>query len=365
MIKLSQLVDKFNYPKKHKAELSMLFSDVVAYAMQHRPEDRQNRIYIRNMLNTAIAVIVHKESCNMDLSLENPADVSVLDDDYLVELLGDLYLKKSDITWDYENIESAVPISTKVSAIGALSAPAEERSTPKESLYLRPPLVPRVDPTKPWLDVVKDGERWVIYTSLPIIPTFQNEISVTTDVSKMTDSDLIKLFPNHFIRTRAAAMYESYEGLDSDPDLGVILPIPGYTREQLVKNLIEYPHFYKLKRHINDDFPSFYSQIEIDGQLYETMDVWDDLPESKVIPRTSEYIKEYVVRRYLLERDSGIEHKYPMHGSLNPFLTLFTTESQYRSYGYDPVETARSAVKSRVSFLQTRNPVIRKVYNRE
>ena len=133
--------------------------------------------------------------------------------------------------------------------------------------------------------------------------------------------------------------------------------------EQVRDNIIQYPHFYKLKRFIKGEFVSFYSNIEIDGELYDTLEIWDSLPESKVIPRTSEFIKEYVVRRYLLERDIlGIEHKYPMHGTLEPFLTLFSIPEDYCRFGYpDSAELAAKCVKSRISYKQSRNPIIRKV----
>ena len=374
-IEISQFMDKFDYPIKFKAKLSTMHSDIIDYAITHYVNSKPYKQKIALMLNTATAVVLLNESCDMDLSL--PYDeIQTLNDDDLDTMLGDKYVPVSRIEWDVSN---ATPASTSVISIPKLlkssttpkSGGSSEKinqansvptvvETPKEDLYLRPPIIPRFDPTKPWLDMVKDGERYTIYTTLPIIPTVQNEISVTTDISKFTESDFMNLYPNRFIRTRKAIMYEPCGDLPFDLDLGVILPISGYTEAQVRKNIIEYPHFYKLIRFMNDKVSSFYSQIEIDGELLDTMSVWDELPDSKFIPRSSEFIKEYVVRRWLLERDSGIEHKYPMYGTLEKFLTLFTTPEQYASWGYDPVELGKSLVSARVSFLRSRNPIIRR-----
>ena len=66
-------------------------------------------------------------------------------------------------------------------------------------------------------------------------------------------------------------------------------------------------------------------------------------------------LKEYVIRRYLLERDNGVEHKYKLRGNLQPYITLFAPPEFYNT---DPVELARTAVKARVEFLRSRNPYL-------
>lgn len=93
----------------------------------------------------------------------------------------------------------------------------------------------------------------------------------------------------------------------------------------------------------------------------------EKIPEMKGLKKTWPVIREYVVRRYLLERDiKGIEHKYPMFGTLDPFVTLFMPSKIYREEGYkDSVDIARQCVKSRVSYLQSRNPVIRRLEENE
>lgn len=362
---ISTFTEKFNYPARYRAKLSTLHSDIISYSLSHYRGNRTFKDHIVHLINSATAHVIYGESWEIDLNKPDPTDNEVLDSEYLQELLGDYYVH--DIVWDMRSAPVPTVADTPISAKKPKSNPKVDIQsatavveTPKEDLYLRPPIIPRFDPTKPWLDMVKDGERYTIYTTLPIIPTVQNEISVTTDINKFTESDFMNLYPNRFIRTRKAIMYEPCGDLSFDSDLGVILPISGYTEDQVRKNIIEYPHFYKLIRFMNDKANSFYGQIEIDGELFDTMSVWDELPDSKFIPKSSEFIKEYVVRRWLLERDSGIEHKYPMYGTLEKFLTLFTTPEQYASWGYDPVELGKSLISARVSFLRSRNPIIRR-----
>jgi hypothetical protein len=116
-------------------------------------------------------------------------------------------------------------------------------------------------------------------------------------------------------------------------------------------------------REIDGKQCSFYSHIEIDGKLVNILDIWDELPESQIIPKQADFIKEYVVRRYLLERDiDGIKHKYPMFGDLDPFLTLPLTIADYKDFGYtDAVKLARQCVASRVNYKVSRNPIVRRL----
>ena len=78
----------------------------------------------------------------------------------------------------------------------------------------------------------------------------------------------------------------------------------------------------------------------------------------------SDFIKEYVTRRYILERDiKHIDHKYPIFGDLSPFLTLFMPRENYESLGYDTEDIAIRCIISRVDYKKSRNPVIRRLNN--
>ena len=285
------------------------------------------------------------------------------------ENTSDISLNNSSI--QFENNQTSKKIHKSNTASNAKFNNSSKSSksgivaTPKQDLYIQSPTVPRFDYSKKWLYGHEGADDLVIYTTLPEIPTRQNEISCTTDVTKMSYNELIKLFPNVVIHTRAPLMYEHIEGLDYENDIGVLLPIEGYTRDQLVDNIIQFPHFYKLSRKIGDKLCSFYTHIEIDGQLKSILDVWDSLPDTKYIPRQKEFVKEYVVRKYLLDLTiKKTIYQYPLFGSLDPFLTLFMPYDMYVQKGYKDIESiARQCVVSRVKYKLSRNPVVRRLDN--
>lgn len=363
MIDFTQLTEKLPYPPRFKAAISTYHADIISYAVSHFKDKADFKSNVIRAMNSISCIIVRGDTAPI-LQSDNPLkEIHTIDDEICIDTLGNLYIDYRKVKWDIEETTESVELPKPVRA--TFSDCANTEPTPKEDLYLKSPIVPLFDIEKPWLNVEKDGEIYTIYTSLPIIPETQREISVTTNINLMTKSDLMRLYPNQFIRTRASCMYEPIANLDYDEDIGIIPQIDGFHFEQIRNNIIKYPHFYKLKRKIDDKFVSFYSHIEINGVLYNTLDVWDTLPESKILPKTTEFIKEYVVRRYLLERDEkNIKHKYPLFGSLDPFLTLFTTPVGYKKLGiYDAEDTARQCVSARVQYLQTRNPILRKVYN--
>ena len=360
-MKFTQITDSLMYPIKYKAVLSTLHAEIISYTIEHFRSTNKFKEKVIRTLNTISYFIVSGDILPSVWSSSNPfTNIELIDDDTCKSTLERLYIAFNNIEWDIAEPEKAVT-PTKSEPIQHVST--QWVDTPKEDLYLRPPTFPQFDCTKPWLNVNKDGNQYTIYTSLPIIPLNQSQISVTTNAELMTRTDLLRLFPNHLIHTRSAVMYEPYIGLEFDNRLGIVLPINGFTADQVIDNIIKYPHFYKLKRLLNGQFVSFYSNIEIDGKLMNTLEIWDSLPESKIIPKTAEFIKEYVVRRYLLERDIlGVKHKFPLFGMLDPFLTLFSTAEDYRLFGYtDSAELAKKCVLSRVSYKQSRNPIIRKV----
>jgi len=367
-IKFSEIPDKLKYPPSCRAQLSTLHANVVSAAIKVYSGIYRQRQHIVAVMNSISLIVISNDVIPEIMKSAEVLNCEISDDSICRAILKDLYINEKDIIWDIAIVDSyeaktEEPVSPIQPAVPITSF--DTPPTPKEDLYLRPPIVPQFNIKDPWKAQLIDNTPYVIYRSYPEIPKRQNEISCTTDVSKMTADDLYKLFPNRFIQTRAATLYEYQPTLDNDDELGSILPIEGYTKNQLIDNLIKYPHIFKLYRVIDDELVSFYSHIEVDGQLYRTADIWNALPESKTIPFTSEYIKEYVVRRYLLERDvKHIEHQYPLYGSLDPFLTLFMPISSYIRYGYsDILEIARQCVRARVSYKQTRNPVLRRIEN--
>ena len=384
-----QLTSTFPYPPAIKGTLSTVHSTFIDQAIQNFDGTRASKSNIIHRFNCITYMYVSGDSLAEGWNPNDPFNTYLdVDDDVLEEHLHDKFLSVKNIDWVDVPIKSSssdatvnkkdesadvelkdmkvkeVPKTAPVQPLTLTSVSFTDVSdTDKSDLYIQPPVIPQFDVNNPIASGNIDGNLFAVFSSFPQIPTKQNEISATTNVDMMMDKDLLKLFPKNFIRTRAECMYMPCEKIEMHPLLGLILPIHGYTRAQLIDNLIKYPHLFKLQRNVEDKVESFYSSIEIDGELKKILEIWYDLPESLVIPHSKEFIKEYVVRRYLLERDiKGIEHRYSMYGTLDPYLTLFAPADVYANMGYnDSVELARACVKSRVSYKQSRNPVLRRL----
>lgn len=381
-IKFTNISENYQVKRAFKGTLSSIYSSVITYVVKHYQGTVQNKRQIVKTINTITYAVYAGEPLPFDWSPQNPfINIPEIDDDLIREVLGDIYLTVEGIEWDLKIVEDNIseePVKQPAKNIIAVarptftpidSAPKVEsliKPTDPLDLYLQPPEVPQFDVNKPFLSVVDGAEKLVIYTTLPEIPKRQRDISITTDINKMTENDLLNLFPNHFIRTRAEAMYDKV-GLPKDPQFGNIIPIEGYSQEEVLTCIIEYPHLYKLARHqaglqSNTDYPSFYGWMEIGGELIPTMDIWDSLEISKKIPRQAEYVKEYVVRKYLLDRDiKHTEFKYPLYGELLPFLTLVMPAEEYIKRGYNPVDIARQCVLSRIAFKKSRHPIYKRL----
>lgn len=405
-IKFTDIPEKYAIPRAYKGKQGELHSAVITYVYGHFHNTHKYKQKVVDALNGLTYSLMESNIPPYKWHSADPIETMPddMDMDLIEKELGDLFLTEESIEWDvsptYDEDDSEIQpkVSQKVevnqeaqvkpapqdvvkqstSKVQAtkpkiVNKPFKEvksttpvtAPTPKEDLYIQSPKYPRFDVNKVWISAVDGSDKLVIYTTLPEIPTRQNEISVTTKLESMTVAELMRLYPNHLIHTRSPKMYEKYEGLDYDEELGTIFPIEGFTRSQVLDNIICYPHLYKLKKiDGNGNLQNFYSTIEINGELKPVGEVWDSLPESKVIPRDSEFVKEYVVRRYLLEESVGIEHKYKMFGTLHPFLTLFMPPSGYIDRGYkDVTEIVKKCVSSRVSYKQSRNPVLRRLNN--
>lgn len=396
-IKFTEISEKYKVNKAVKGKLSQLHSLLITYVASHFRDTRKYRQKVVYALNVITYFVYSGDTLPFDWSVASPfTKLPDITEDQLEDVLGDLMLTEDGIEWDVDvsdfnveskDVEPAEDTSSEDTSSAVLQSNSVSRkenntskeikeeevkevlpsclATPKQDLYIQSPSIPQFDYNKPWMRGTDGADSLVIYTTLPEIPTKQNEISVTTDITKMTYNELMNLYPNHIIHTRSAVMYQPCNDIELDRDIGLILPVEGFSGDQLVDNIIQYPHIFKLSREVDGKLVSMYSHIEIEGELYPTLDVWNDLPESRVIPRQSEFVKEYVVRRYLLERDiKHIKHKYPIFGSLDPFLTLFMPPTDYINRGYTDVEDiVKRCVLSRISYKQSRNPVIRRLSN--
>lgn len=377
----TQIPDKVKYPNAVKGKLSTLHSDIITYIIEHFNHSSKFKSDSIKLLNTVSYIVVLRESFPIGWKTSDPFDkIEFIDDDICKSNLNDCYLPLSSIVWDIDSDDNLDRVesntkSTNVArnvesrtASSNLSASTTNQSvdigtSSKLDLYIQPPVIPQLDTTQVWMSGKVEGSILTIYKSLPEIPKVQNQISVTTDIDKMTRNDLMNLYPTTRIKTRYPSLYSCVEGIPYDDVIGCITPVVGFTEEQVRDNIIKYPHFFKLRRMVNGKIVNFYNTIEIDGELHKLLDIWDRLPESRCIPRQLEFMKDYVIRRYLLERDiQGVQHKYPLFGTLNPYLTLFTSSDEYLRLGYTDLEgMARQCVMSRVSYKQSRNPIIRRL----
>ena len=360
-MKFTEIISTLKYPKKLKAKISTDHARIIEYATEHFKSSKLFKTSVINAMNSITYANLCGDSYNIEA--DNPIEaLQIYDNETLYDGIEaqeqGLYIVYRDIEWDIKSATTSSDKSekTKVRKTKVSEKPEEVIETPKEYLYLKAPQYPRFDAIKYWFNTYIGTEQFFMHPSLPIIPEKQADISCTTEVDKMTDSELLRLFPNHIIRTRAPIMYEPLDDIPMDKDLGLLIPIEGYTSEQIRENIIKYPHLFQLTRFYNNEELNFYKHIEIEGKLCSILEVWDTLPISKILPKTVEFIKEYVVRKYLLDRDNGFEHKFPLRGTLEPYLTLFAPAEFYENQ--NPVELAKTCVKSRVRYLQSRNPYL-------
>lgn len=281
----------------------------------------------------------------------------------LDEALSALDANRSTVLTNQSNDSDNVSPSSSISTIYDEVRP----NSKPEDLWLNGPAVPQIDTSKIWRQGVVDDTELVIYHSLPEIPTRQCEISITTDASKLSKIDLMKLYPDCMFYTRPMILYSENCGLKMNENFGGVIPIKGFTQKQIIDNIIKYPVVTGMtregKKHGHSIFIEFEKFIEIDGELYKTTDMIDKIPDLKKLKPSWSIIAEYVVRRYLLERDIlHIDHKYKMYGTLNPYLTLFMPAQDYVAAGHkDVVVIAKQCVESRISYLQSRSPIIRRL----
>lgn len=375
MIEFTQIPSKLPYPAKYKSVLSSWHSNVISYAMENPKPGYTFKDRLIRAINTLSYIIMRGDSIPFGCTEDTPlANLPYFEDSEMESYLGNLFVKLRNISWDVEfesrsdQFSSSVmnKTTTQVKSItsAATESPVSNTSTSSKlsDISLKSIDVPTFDSSSIFYTTQDALEEYKIYTTIPSIPQRQCDVSVTTNIDLCRSQNMNYLYPNTVLRCRNKVLYENVYGLEYDDDLGIILPIEGFTTEQIKDNIIKYPHFYKLRKYVDGEVSNFYTTIEIDGTLHNTLQIWKDLPESKVIPYQACYIKEYVIRRYLLERDiKGIEHKYPLVGELDPFISLFLPDVNYINRGYTDIQgMAIQCVQARINFKTSRNPIFRR-----
>lgn len=387
--RFTELVDRYKYPLHRKSELLQYFSKLFEYGCNNFTGTKD---FKRNLLNAFnVTTYWTLKFLNKDI-LEDAIDMSnyvgVIDDDTLKSVLGPYYIDVSDIEWDIDivdsnytenygdlqevkssldSVDNSVEIVNNSKDVIITTEETVLNPTPLEDLSIKGPRVPFFDVNSIYREGTVNGNHYVIYRSLPLIPTRQCEVTLTTEVDLMSKSDLMNLYPNVKLQVRNELFNQHIDGLDYDEFIGAFIQIEGFSREQLIDNIIKYPVIEFLEREGRSKgepkWVDFWKFIEIDGKLHKTLDVWESLKDTKGLPKTKSIICEYVIRRYLLERDiKGIDHKYKPWGTLDKFLVLYMPSDMYIQHGYkNVVEIARQCVESRVSRIMSRNPIIRRL----
>ena len=438
-LNISQLIDNYELPQKYRAKAMECYVCVYEYISDRWNNTlKQKREWVKD-LNILTYMILSGDTFPILWDPHRPFEELIkVSEDEVKDKLGEYYLTLDSIVWDVQivfpeetvkRIDQAVetvqksrqaemnmisdrhtitsttanrPVSNykkanvahsadlKVQTVDQVNLKTANKLTTMDEIMLDPgfPYFPNVDFNDYWiLGEDEFGEEYGIPKSLPLIPQCQADISVTTDVNLMVDSDLLKLYPNHIMKLRSTFMYQHYEKeypkLEYDDDLGIIFPIAGYTLNDVRENILKYPDIINMglgrigKKRISESsvqsevvWEEFHKRIEINGKLeLVTKSLWESLPELRILPPNRAFQQEYVVRKYLIERDNGISHEKDIFGALYPFTTLFMPQEEYIKKGYkDTVELARRCVKSRVCYLRSRNPMLRRLgleYNLE
>lgn len=245
-------------------------------------------------------------------------------------------------------------------------------SQDRSDISLLTSTMPAIDCTQIYLKSLDLAGRPInVYPTLPTIPTNQCEVSATTNIDTMIDIDFLKMFPNKVIRARHPMMYGTFTDvvnvhgdpmeIEVDEVLGYIPVINGYTREQIVDNIIKYPQFTYWYRQEGRDRTPFTKYVEIDGELIPRMKWLRESkdPDLNNIPGNDYFIKDYLYRKYILDEEyGGIIHKYPPFGTYGPFMSLFMPKELYQKFGYkDAASIGRQCVQNRIDFFRSRNPL--------
>ena len=325
-----------------------------------------------SLLETFFTVEEIKYFCEkgLETKIEDLSDVTDIE---LRDLLKQDYLNFKDIeisTIETRAVSFIKPKSKSVprteSSTNSLNWPIEDEEYWIRSIDLHWPTFPQPNVNDIIYQYEANGHIYCIYGD-GVTPWDQSQISCVTDVNKFSDQDILNLFPPIRLYTRSREMYSKYSDYDSieyDEDLGVIFSIPGYSYDQMKQNIIEYPHFDVPDRWVKikgrEQTIPFWHHIEIDGEMYQTSKVWEELPGTKDLPKTESFMNEYVVRKYILDSTiKGVEFKSNMRGDLSPFITLYNNPDYYQNLGYDPIEIGKKCIIARRSWKRSRNPIIK------
>lgn len=225
---------------------------------------------------------------------------------------------------------------------------------------------PTFDSSRVWNEGIgkTDGRYYCVYVATPEVPCLPVDVNITTDITKANDADCVHLFPTEVLKFRPEYMYRHIPNCYYHPLLGAILPIEGYTVEQLIDNIIKYPFVDELcRRNAKNQRYTLWNRVEVNGELVPAEKIWNTLPISELVPHSSKLGREYFSRKYLLDRDiKGVKYKYPIENDLQPYVILFMPPEAYESLGYnDLVGMGRQCLENRRKYIRSMNPIIKQI----
>lgn len=364
------ILSKQNVPidlKQVQSSVSTKLSSIVTYVSKNFQSSPKYRKKVIDLMNTISYYVITQDSAIEEWDELNPFEtISIIDSIDCKEIVKDFFILQNEVQWDdIENINETSANNLSKTVFKHNSVPKKiiaAKSLGRADLSFKFPAYPSIDTTKIWKIAKDDADRPIpIYCTVPEIPETQNQISITTDISKMCTEDLLNLFPSSIIHTRYIGMYEKIDGFSYDDVLGYIPKISGFTESQIKSNIIKYPQFNYMYRIVDGKQIQFTKHIEIDGNLMPLKEAIYAVSDMKRLPKNKYFIWEYIIRRYLLERDiKHIQHKYPLVGSFDPYMTLFMPAEEYKKQHLNPENLAKKCVEGRIKFYTTRNPLLRR-----
>ena len=247
VIRFSDIGEALPVKSDIKGKYQTYYGTIYNYAADNYDCRKSFKILVTEFLNIMLYFLMADGDIPFDWDIDEPDDGTPdIPDDVLKRTLKQLFLTYEDINWDLEvpvkeekpqpisaseveeETEEEIKNSDKLEVVNRRSyieqplpletdepeeSKTNENPTPKEDLFITNPKYPRLKGL--------DDKYPTIYTSLPEIPRRQSEISSTTKIERVSDSDLLNLFPNRFIQTRAPIMYQPFEDLTLDPDYGL------------------------------------------------------------------------------------------------------------------------------------------------
>lgn len=151
MIKFTQITDSLNYPPKIRGRLSTLHSDVIAYAIDNFKNTTSFKQKVISTLNTLSYYTISGDTLPDEWNPTSPiGSIECVDPLTCKYAINDIFIELKDIVWDAEEVDTAKFTDPGVTSnlskrnIKPTDKPdVPVEPTPKDHLYIKPPLIPQ------------------------------------------------------------------------------------------------------------------------------------------------------------------------------------------------------------------------------